>query len=206
MIRKLLLCLRECALCRLAGLLLTPVRARIIPHRKTYLYVDPQATVTGSGRLFAGTRWKHNRFMPSQLVLHGGSTLRLNRAFRIYTGHQISVNSGATLVLGHNTYCDNGLHLACFERIEIGSDVKISENVIIRDSDNHRLDGERPSAPIMIGDRVWIGINVTILKGVTIGEGAVVAAGALVSEDVPAGALVSGVPASVVREGVTWQI
>jgi acetyltransferase-like isoleucine patch superfamily enzyme len=77
---------------------------------------------------------------------------------------------------------------------------------VIRDSDNHLLDGrDRRSAPIRIGDHVWIGLRATILKGVTIGDGAVVAAGALVIHDVPPGALVGGVPARVIRENVTWQ-
>ena len=50
-------------------------------------------------------------------------------------------------------------------------------------------------APVVIGDRVFIGANAVIQMGVTIGDGAVVAAGAVVSRDVPAAVLVAGVPA-----------
>lgn len=77
------------------------------------------------------------------------------------------------------------------------------------DGDNHTLlvDGvaRSSSAPVVIGDGVWIGARATILKGVTIGDGAVVAAGAVVTRDVPAHSLVAGVPARVVRAGVDWQ-
>ena len=52
-------------------------------------------------------------------------------------------------------------------------------------------------APVVIGDNVWIGANVTILPGVTIGDYVVVAAGAVVTKDVPSGVLVAGVPAIV---------
>lgn len=54
-------------------------------------------------------------------------------------------------------------------------------------------------APIVIGRGVWIGANVTVLPGVTIGDDAVVAAAAVVTRDVPAGAVVVGAPARVVR-------
>lgn len=51
--------------------------------------------------------------------------------------------------------------------------------------------------PIRIGRDVWLGANAIILAGVTIGDGAVVAAGAVVREDVPAYAVVAGVPATI---------
>ncbi len=49
--------------------------------------------------------------------------------------------------------------------------------------------------PVIIGDFVWIGANVTILPGVTIGEGAIIQAGSVVRKDIPALAIVGGNPA-----------
>lgn len=54
--------------------------------------------------------------------------------------------------------------------------------------------------PVVIGNGVWIGANVTILGGVNIGDGAVVAAGAVVTKDVPAKTLVGGVPAKIIKQ------
>lgn len=56
-----------------------------------------------------------------------------------------------------------------------------------------------------MGNHVWIGTRVTLLPGVTVGDGAVIAAGAVVTKDVPAGALVGGVPAKVLKEHVEWK-
>lgn len=201
---RLIKCLLECNLGGLLYVLRRWKNAKLIPSRKARIYLDRSSKVSGSGRLFLGVRWDHGLFLPSQMVMRENSKLQIEGEFRVYTGCNISVNKGATLILG-NSYANFNLNLACFERIEIGDGVEISENVTIRDSDNHSINGQPISSPVIIKDHVWIGINATILKGVTIGKGAVIAAGALVTQDVPAGALVGGVPAKVIKEKVQWE-
>ena len=99
------------------------------------------------------------------------ATLDVNGTFDIYSGAKIYINKNATLSLGGG-YINNNLNISCFEQIEIGEGVVISENVTIRDSDDHESVGNsKPiTQPIKIGNHVWIGMNVTILKGVTIGN------------------------------------
>ena len=55
------------------------------------------------------------------------------------------------------------------------------------------------TAPIIIQDKVWIGIGCKILKGVTIGEGAVIAAGSVVTQDIPAWSVYGGNPATFIK-------
>jgi acetyltransferase-like isoleucine patch superfamily enzyme len=102
-------------------------------------------------------------------------------------------------------YSNAGVTIDCFECISIGEGAAIAKGVVIRDSDSHHIDSKPSTAPIHIGRHVWIGTNAIVLKGVTIGDGAVVAAGAVVTKNVPARALVGGVPAKVLKVDVTWE-
>lgn len=55
-------------------------------------------------------------------------------------------------------------------------------------------------SPIVLGRNVWVGSNATILRGVTVGDNSVIAAGAVVTKDVPAGSVVGGVPAEIIKK------
>lgn len=84
----------------------------------------------------------------------------------------------------------------------IGDDCLIGHNAVFATL-NHDLDPSRRAdlhpAPVVLGDNVWIGANVTILPGVTIGDDAVIGAASLVTKDIPVGAVAVGAPARVVR-------
>ena len=162
--------------------------------------------LNNKGRLRLGCKWDISGYKQSELKICDKATLEINGDMRIYTGCSIDICPGATLSLGSG-YINNNARIVAFNRINIGNGVAISENVTFRDSDNHSIEGsQKPiSAPIIIEDYVWIGINVTILKGVKVGEGAVIAANSLVNRDVPPRTLVAGVPARVVKDNIKWK-
>ena len=95
---------------------------------------------------------------------------------------------------------------AYIEPILIGEGVMIAANVALYSYD-HGMAPESPirkqpiiaKGPITIHSEAWIGTGAIILSGVTIGEGAVVAAGSVVTKDVPAGAIVAGNPARIIK-------
>lgn len=154
--------------------------------------------------------------------VHGLPQVRLARGSSVKIGNQVTLcswsrfnplapvrplsfitnTSEARITIGDGVGISNSV-LSCFTRISIGRETLVGAECLIMDSDFHGLPltANRParSAPVVIGERVFIGTRSIILKGVTIGDGAVIGAGSVVTSDVPAHSLAAGNPARVVR-------
>ncbi len=141
----------------------------------------------------------------SILKMEKGSRLIVRGGYTFYYGSTISIREGATLVLGSGGFINTDCRIMVKERIEIGDGCAISSDFEVMDSDWHSLCGVMKTAPVRIGNHVWIGTKVTVLAGVTIGDGAVIAAGSVVNKDIPPNALAAGVPAKVVKNDVSWE-
>jgi acetyltransferase-like isoleucine patch superfamily enzyme len=108
-------------------------------------------------------------------------------------------NAGAEIRIGENSGF-SGTVLAAFAGITIGHDVKCGANTLISDSDWHPEDPRSGSPkPIIIGNRVWLGINSVVLKGVSIGENSVIGANSVVTKSIPANVIAAGNPCKVIR-------
>ena len=111
----------------------------------------------------------------------------------------IKCTDKAEITIGDNCFFNHNCSLTAAENIVIGKQCMFANNFVVVDHDHDRKDGkilkELVSAPVKIGNNVWCGANVTVLKGVTIGDGAVIAAGSVVNRDVAAYSVVAGVPA-----------
>jgi acetyltransferase-like isoleucine patch superfamily enzyme len=145
--------------------------------------------------------------MPTLVRRRQGNRLHIGHGSIIYRGLLLAFDGGqAAVSLGEQTFVNRDCKLVARRAITIGRRCEIGWEVSIMDSDFHQIVGARPAtAPVSIGDHVWIGAKAMVCKGVHIGDGAVVAAGAVVVEDVAPGSLVGGVPAKVIRTGVTWR-
>jgi acetyltransferase-like isoleucine patch superfamily enzyme len=128
-----------------------------------------------------------------------GGVIRLERG----DGGVIRIGAGTT-------FNQVGLSMHEAGEINIGRDCMFSTDIHMDPSDMHpifdRATGERlnPAQDINIGDHVWLGTRVLVLKGARIGSGTIVGAGSIVSGTLPGDVLAVGSPAKVVRENVVW--
>ena len=126
-----------------------------------------------------------------------------------WEGRMIVADS-AKLEIGNDTGCSS-VTICCFDSIKIGNNVKIGAGSLIMDTNFHSLDWRerriesemetnKKTAPIAIGDDVFIGARTRINKGVTIGERSIVAAGSVVVKDIPADEIWGGNPAKFIKK------
>jgi maltose O-acetyltransferase len=106
--------------------------------------------------------------------------------------------------IGARTFVNYGLVCLDVARVTIGDDVQIGPNVQLLTPTHPVEPGPRRekwegSAPITIGDNVWLGGGVIVCPGVTIGDNTVVGAGSVVVGDLPADVVAVGNPARVIR-------
>ena len=109
---------------------------------------------------------------------------------------------GKNITVGKNVFINACCHFQDQGGITLGDNWLVGHNVIFATLNHGFAPEERQSmlpAPIVVGRNVWIGSNSTILQGVTIGDNSIIAAGSVVTKDVPANAIVAGVPARFIR-------
>ena len=130
---------------------------------------------------------------------------QIGKEAHIYTPLQLHNTKFSNLTVGDQCHIGRDVFLDLSDRIEIGDQVTISmrssllTHIDVGRSPLKEIGFPEMSSPIRIGNGVYIGAGATLLHGVEIGENAVIAAGALVKENVPAGAVVVGVPGRVVK-------
>lgn len=135
------------------------------------------------------------------------ANIRLDDEVVVKEGARIcACNENATIKIGKRSTIGYHTFIFASSGISIGDDCLIAPFVYLVDSDHSIKAGERinkqanNTAPISIGNDVWLASNVTILKGVSIADGAVVAANSMVNKDIGPMEIWAGTPAKKIGD------
>jgi acetyltransferase-like isoleucine patch superfamily enzyme len=157
----------------------------------------------------AGRRWRTDGF-----VFFGrGLEIEIARRGRVDFGrfvwigdrtkircHEGLVEIGAKSVLGQE--CT----ISAFQHVRIGEQCVIADRAMFIDFDHGVVEAERPirkqgiyKRDVEVGNNVWVGYGACILRGVRVGDNAIVGTNSVVTRDVPANAVIGGIPARILR-------
>jgi acetyltransferase-like isoleucine patch superfamily enzyme len=157
----------------------------------------------------AGRRWHTDGllFFGRELELQIARNARVDFGRFVWLGdgtkvrcHEGRVEIGAKTVIGQE--CT----ISAYRRVRIGEQCVIADRAMFIDFDHGVVEVERPirvqgiyKRDVEVGSNVWIGYGACILRGVRVGDNSIVGTNSVVTKDVPANAVVAGIPARVIR-------
>jgi acetyltransferase-like isoleucine patch superfamily enzyme len=162
-------------------------------------------------RLFtsAGWRWETDGL----LFLGKGLQIQIGKRGRVRFGRFVWVGDGSKIrchegevIIGQKTVLGQECTISAYQHVRIGEQCVIADRAMFIDFDHGMVEVERPirqqgiyKRDVEVGSNVWIGYGACVLRGVRVGDNAVIGTNAVVTADVPANAVVGGVPAKVLR-------
>jgi acetyltransferase-like isoleucine patch superfamily enzyme len=157
----------------------------------------------------AGRRWRTD----GPLFLGRRLELRIARGGRIDFGRFVWIGDGCKLrchegliEIGAKTVMGQECTISAYQRVRIGEQCVIADRAMFIDFDHGVVEVERPirlqgiyKRDVVVGSNVWIGYGACVLRGVQIGDNSIIGTNSVVTRDVPANAVVAGIPARVIR-------
>ncbi len=157
----------------------------------------------------AGWRWRTDGplFLGSGLELHVARRGRIEFGRFVWLGHGTKLRCHEGVIeIGPKTVLGQECTISAYRRVRIGEQCVIADRAMLIDFDHGVVEVERPireqgiyTREVEVGSNVWIGYGACILRGVRVGDNSIIGAGSVVTRDVPANAVVAGVPAEVIR-------
>jgi acetyltransferase-like isoleucine patch superfamily enzyme len=167
----------------------------------------------------AGRRWVTD----GPVFFGRGLELEVSRRGRVKFGRFVWIGDRTKIrchegevEIGSKTVIGQECTISAYQRVRIGEQCVIADRAMFIDFDHGVVEVERPirlqgiyKRDVEVGSNVWIGYGACILRGVRVGDNSVVGTNAVVTKDVPANAVVGGVPARVLRmreapRGLRW--
>ncbi len=133
--------------------------------------------------------------------------LRIGEGTLLEPGCWLTLAPDATVEIGAGNFLNRNTMIAALDRVEIGDHTMFANNCFVGDADHRFDDPETPitrqgftsKGPVRIGSNCWFGVNCVVTSGVTIGDRCVIGSNSVVRQDLPAGTIAAGAPASVIK-------
>jgi acetyltransferase-like isoleucine patch superfamily enzyme len=179
---------------------------RIFAHQ--HCSISGLENIAIGNRLDIGLSYRGFTHRSDRTYLNVLGKMEFKSNYNIGRGCRFDIGTDGSASFGNGFVNPNSLFIV-MHRLEVGDGTVISWNCQFIDDDFHNLrDPGRPAAgehDIRVGEHVWIGCNVIVLKGSIIPNGCVVAAGSIVTQPFEEeNCLIAGTPARVVRSGIAW--
>jgi len=140
-----------------------------------------------------------------ELKIEPRGQIRFGRFVWIGDGTKIRCHEGL-VEIGEKTVMGQECTISAYQRVRIGEQCVIADRAMFIDFDHGIVEVERPirlqgiyKRDVEVGNNVWIGYGACILRGVSVGDNSVIGTNSVVTKDVPANAIVGGVPARIIR-------
>jgi acetyltransferase-like isoleucine patch superfamily enzyme len=157
----------------------------------------------------AGWRWRTDGpvFFGSGLELQIARRGRVEFGRFVWVGHGSKIRCHEGVVeIGSKTVIGQECTISAYQRVRIGEQCVIADRAMFIDFDHGVVEVERPirqqgiyMRDVEVGSNVWIGYGACVLRGVRVGDNSIVGTNSVVTRDVPANAVVAGIPARVIR-------
>lgn len=157
----------------------------------------------------AGRRWRTD----GMLFLGRRLEIQINRRAEVRFGRFVWIGDGTKIrchegvvEIGEKTVMGQECTISAYQRVRIGAECVIADRAMFIDFDHGVVEIERPirlqgiyKRDVLVGSNVWIGYGACVLRGVSIGDNSIIGTNTVVTKDVPANAVVAGIPARVIR-------
>ena len=186
-----------------------------------FLAAQPACSTRSYARLLWRYLWR--RFLtPAGLALgdrrpgllrHAACSSRSRKRGKVRFGRFVWIGDGTKIrchegevVIGAKTVIGQECTISAYQHVRIGEQCVIADRAMFIDFDHGVVEVERPirlqgiyKRDVDVGSNVWIGYGACVLRGVRVGDNSIIGTNAVVTKDVPANAVVGGVPARVLR-------
>ncbi|HYQ77598.1 MAG TPA: acyltransferase [Solirubrobacterales bacterium] len=157
----------------------------------------------------AGRRWRSDGpfFLGRglELKIEPRGEIRFGRFVWVGDGTKIRCHEGV-VEIGAKTVMGQECTISAYQRVRIGEQCVIADRAMFIDFDHGIVEVDRPirlqgiyKRDVEVGNNVWIGYGACVLRGVSVGDNSVIGTNSVVTKDVPANAVVGGIPARIIR-------